>query len=222
MEPLISETKTDTNKPTTPKASKNASVKIAIIVLHIIAIAGAGWYGFSAQKTINDNQKTIKSADAQIESLTNKYSKLLNSLTTTKSSEANSTSTTDATSVLPNASAIENIIASITSGNTAALEGYMASSVNVILAATEAYGAQTPAQAVADITSFIGNPTADTWDFDIAASIVSSYGQGSYGKYFPNNATAGKSTSGKVISFSYDANAKISTVFMATAESLLE
>lgn len=122
--------------------------------------------------------------------------------------------------VAPAYSVLENIQASITSGNTQALEGYMAASVNVILAATEAYGPQTPTQAVTDITSFITGET--DWDFTLPASVLSSYGKGGYGEYFTNIDVVGKSADGKVISFLFDCNADISTVFLSSGEDLLE
>ena len=126
------------------------------------------------------------------------------------------------TLTMPDSVALENIKASITSGNTAALEGYMLPSVNVILAATEAYGAQTPSQAIADVSSFISEDI-NSWDydFDLPASTISQYSQGYYGQYFPVSSLTGKASNGKIISFSFDCDGKISTIFMANSESIL-
>lgn len=127
------------------------------------------------------------------------------------------------TPVAPVASAIENIKASITSGNTAVLEGYMAPSVNVVLAASEGQDPKTPTQAVLAVTDFISSDMA-SWDynFSLPASVLSSYGAGSYKSYFPGSAVVGKASNKKVIAFSFDCNAKISTVFLATSEDLLQ
>lgn len=124
--------------------------------------------------------------------------------------------------VAPVSTVLENIKASITSGNTAALEGYMASSVNVILAATEAYGAQTPSQAIADVSSFISEDI-NSWDFDfdLPAITLNSYNQGLYGEYFPSTALVGKASNDKVVSFSFDCDGKIDTIFMANSDSIL-
>lgn len=125
------------------------------------------------------------------------------------------------TSVKPGVVAIANIKESITSGNTAALEGYMATSVNVIIAASEGVGVSTPAVAVSNITTFIADATAP-WNFELAASVLSSYGQGSYKQYFPSTALVGKSANNKVISFGFDASTKINTVFLSASDSLLK
>lgn len=121
----------------------------------------------------------------------------------------------------PSSTVIENIKASVTSGNTAALEGYMAPTVKVIVAASEGIGDQTPAHAVKDVTDFIGDPTTTTWDFALPAATLEAYGKGDYKTYFPSNAVVGKSNTKHVISFNFDCDGKINTVFEATDASLL-
>ncbi len=188
---------------------------LVLLVVAAIALAGslAFWWRdnlavqFEEQqaKNITSMQNTIKELTKQLEAKTNDSS--------------SSDDSSDCTAVAPDDSAIENIKASVSVGNTQPLEGYMASSVNTILAATEAYGPRTPTQSVGDITSFISG--SSTWDFSLSASVLSSYGQSGYGQYFPNIAIVGKSTDGKVISFSFDCNGDIDEVFMASNELIL-
>lgn len=120
---------------------------------------------------------------------------------------------------LPDEDDLGNIKAAISIGNTEPLQGYMAQTVSVILAASEGIGDRTPMQATLDITNFIDS--AGTWDFNLSASVLSSYGKSFYGQYFPINAVVGKSSNGKIISLSFDENAKINQVFFATAEDVL-
>ena len=115
--------------------------------------------------------------------------------------------------VLPSEDALNKIKASISTGNTQPLEGYMASTVNVVLAASEGLGDRTATQASSDVTDFIDG--AGTWDFSLGALTISSYSKSSYGRYFPDNAVVGKSSGGKVISLSFNEDAKIDQVFMA-------
>jgi len=125
------------------------------------------------------------------------------------------------TEIAPSVTVLNNIKASITSGNTAALEGYMTASVNVILAASEAYGPQTAMQAVGNITSFITDDIS-AWDYNFAlsAATLANYRDGEYSQYFPASALIGKATNGRVISFSFDCNGKIDTVLMSTTDSV--
>ncbi len=182
---------------------------IIIVVLLMIVIGAIGTVAWTTAK------KNASTPPATTNKAATSDSKKQSETATTPSQTA-------CTSKSPSATTIDNIEASITSGNTAALEGYMATSVNVIIAASEGLGAKTSAEAVTSITSFI---TLDTtsWDYDftLSASTLSSYNKGSYSQYFPSNAVVGKASSKKVISFSFDCNAKISTVFLAANEALL-
>jgi cytoskeletal protein RodZ len=190
---------------------------LLILILLGVSVSASYWW---RDKTANEFEKQ---QNTNITSMQKTITSLEKQLVAEKAKNAGTATAnkTVCTAVSPSASVIESIKASITSGNTAALEGYMATSVNVILAATEAYGPQTSAQAVSDITHFISDATSP-WDFALSASILSSYGQGGYSQYFPNIAVVGKSANKKVISFSFDCNAKISTVLLASNENILE
>lgn len=119
----------------------------------------------------------------------------------------------------PTAAVIENIKASITSGNTAALEGYMAAKVNVIFAASEGLGERTASEATGDVTGFIVGAT--TWDFALANPELSGYQSGDYKQYFPANAVVGKSVEKKLISFTFNCDGKISGIFVTTNSDIL-
>ncbi len=196
--------------------------KILLVLLGLILLGGtatgAYWWrdkeakDYAVQKTtelqilrtkVSDLEKQLKDAKAKIPGTIEEVV------------------VTSCTAKQPVAASIENIKASITSGNTAALEGYMAASVNVIFAASDGLGPRTATQAVGDITSFIDDTTVATWSFSIPASELSSYGTGDYEQYFPATAVVGKSSDGKIISFSFDCNGKISTVLMSQSGDIL-
>ncbi|MFA5003837.1 MAG: hypothetical protein WC498_00995 [Candidatus Saccharimonadales bacterium] len=203
------------------KTRGKAIVFGVLILLLLVAAAGGAWWLRDRSAKTTDKQQT-----ATISSLQQTTASLKTQLAAEKAKNAKTSptaSTLACTPKAPGATTISNIEASITSGNTAALEGYMAPSVNVIIAASEGLGAKTPTQAVSAITNFISN-VPSSWDYDFAlpASVLSSYGKGSYSQYFPSNAVVGKATNKKVIAFSFDCNAKISTVFVAADESLLK
>lgn len=201
--------------------------KLILVIVHIIfigimlAVIAYLYVGNTTKDSIIKKQKAeIATLSSQNEVI---KGPVVNSETQSKVSDVvTSTNLTSTVVNNPNETVISNIKASINTANTQPLEGYMATSVNVILAATEAYGVQTQSQAASHIATFIGDPTKITWDFNLGASVISSYGQGSYGQYFPIGATIGKSSDNKVISISYDANGKIYTVFMAANENLLQ
>jgi len=201
---------------------KKKLIRTVLLILLIIVFAGASaaatyWW---RDRVANDSKGK---QDVRIASLEKEKTSLKKQLAVAKASNTTAADQSTCTSKSPTVSVIESIKASITSGNTAALEGYMASSVNVILAASEGIGPSTPAQAVSSISSFITSDI-NSWayDFSLPAAILSSYGSGGYSQYFPNNAVVGKAANGKVISFSFDCNAKISTVFLASSEELLQ
>jgi len=206
------------------KTSKPAKSAFGKIILHIFMIlilgggsaAGAYWW---RDKTANESKATQEASISTLEKAKIDLQKLLDD-EIAKNAEVEPVVCT--VGIAPSATVIESIKASITSGNTAALEGYMAASVNTILAATEAYGPQTPAQSVSSISTFITDDI-NSWDYDFAlsAAIISSYGSGGYEQYFPSDAIVGKSTDGKVISFAFDCDSKIDSVFMAASDELL-
>ncbi|NCQ53849.1 hypothetical protein COV88_00565 [Candidatus Saccharibacteria bacterium CG11_big_fil_rev_8_21_14_0_20_41_19] len=200
---------------TKPKKYVLKAILLIIIVLALAAAAAGAAYMYRDGVAVSaEKQKTD-----EIAALNTKAAGLQTKLDAEIAK--NATTVTAPTSVAPGVAAAANIKASITSGNTAALEGYMATSVNVIIAASEGVGPSTPAVAVSNITTFIADATSP-WNFELAASVLSSYGQGSYDQYFPSTSIVGKSANNKVISFGFDANAKINTVFLSSSDSLLE
>ncbi len=193
-------------------------ILVILIVLSLMVIAASASYLWR-DKTATDAEAKqadeITALQKEIASLSKQKNKV-----NLKDDVAVVTEPTTCTVKAPTATVIESIRASITSGNTAALAGYMAPSVNVILAATEGVGPSTPAVAVSSITSFIKDATSP-WDFALAASVLSKYSASGYKQYFPAIAEVGKSANGKVISFSFDCDGKISTVFMAGSAEML-
>jgi hypothetical protein len=206
-----------------PKQLIRKTFLISVLAVMLLAIFAGVFYCWRDKIASDIESKQRDNVISLEKTITALQERLTGKKTTTAtdSSSSNTNSQANCTAVQPSYSTIENIQASITSGNTAALEGYMASNVNVILAATEGIGNQTPAQAVADITNYISDATSP-WDFSLPASVLSSYGKGEYGQYFPNIDVVGKSANDKVISFMFDCNGKINQVFMAASESLLE
>jgi len=192
-----------------------------LILVMVGTSAGASYWwrnktASEIEKKLNDNvaslQKTVKDLDGKL------------AVEKAKNTESSDNEQTVCTPVAPSDSVIGNIKASITSGDTSALEGYMAAtSVDVTLAGTKSYGEQTPILAVNDISTFLSDDL-NSWDynFSLPTATLNTYKQGSYAKYFPDIAVVGKATNKKVISFSFDCNAKIDTVFLAPSEDLLK
>lgn len=194
---------------------KSASSKIILHIFMILILgggsaAGAYWWRDKTGTEFKDQQAaTITSLESQLVTEKAKTS----GLTVLEDG-------TTCTAVAPAATVIESIKSSITSGNTAALEGYMAASVNYILAASEGIGPTTAASAVSNITSFISDATSP-WDFALSDAVRAGYANGGYEQYFLADSVIGKSADGKVISFSFDCDAKISTVFVAVSDELI-
>lgn len=217
------ETKSIEEKPKVEPTKKTRGKKILLSLLILVLIAaaagGAYWWRDKTAKELEQQQ-----AD-KISSLQKSETSLKKQLADEKAKAKKAAAAADQTACTTqpaSANTISNVKDSITSGNTAALEGYMATSVNVITAGSGAASAKTPTQAVTSITSFI-SPDTTSWDynFSLSASTLSSYGKGSYSKYFPSTAVVGKATNKKVISFSFDCNGKINTVLLASNEALL-
>ena len=220
MENATEPTVTQTPPKPTKKNRSTRFVLFMLVLVLLVMTAGATylWRDSKAKEAEKKQQATI-SALEQAKAV------LETQLAGEQSNQSDTPEVADksaCTPVAPSESAIENIKASITSGNTAVLEGYMASSVNDVLAASEGQPAKTPTQAVLAVTDFISSDTA-SWDYNFAlpASVLSSYGAGSYASYFPNSAVVGKASNKKVISFSFDCDSKISTVFLVTSGDLL-
>ncbi len=211
---------------TEAKKTKKSSLQSIslVLILTIIVVAILGGLAFWWRDRLASEYEAKLSA--RIDSLSSEIVALGKQLNDEKAKNVDSaddedSDTNDCAPILPSDSAIENIKASITVGNTQPLEGYMASSVNVILAATEAYGMQTPTQASLDVADFLPDPTVTTWDFDLPALVLSSYGSGGYGAFFSNNSLVGKSSDNKVISILFDCEGKINTIFMVSNENEL-
>lgn len=209
VEPKVEEPKTPHKKRRLLKP-----VLTALLVLILMGASGAGAY-YWRDVTAKDLDKQ-KSDD--IASYQSKITELEKQLSDAKSSNTNESENV-CTEVAPNATVQTNIKASITSANTAALDGYMASSVKVVMAGTEGYESQSATQAISDISNFLTD-NISSWDYNFAlsAATLANYRQGSYKQYFPSIALIGKATNKQVISFSFDCNGKIDTVFLALDE----
>ena len=214
----LAETPTDqqTQTPEKIKVSRKFPTKkiltvslLVLVMLALLAGAGYGGYYLRGRKTSSENQTVIDALEKKVSNL---------------EKAADSTDTTDTepttdTTVLPTADQLANIEASISSGNTAALEGRMATSVTVVIAASEGMGPRTVTQAIGDLDYVID--LAATWDFSLTAATLDGYAAGDYGQYFPDGALVGKSSEDKVVSFIFDADAKIKTIFMSINSDIL-
>lgn len=200
-------------KPKKPLMRKTAVLLLLVVLIMALAGCLAFWWRDNLANDMNVKQsEEIARLQSVITELNNKQ----------QTDIAQGDDNLDCTIVAPDNDSKENIIASVTSGNTQPLEGHMASIVNVILAATEAYGEQTKTQSALDISDFIGDVTAQTWDFNLSESVINSYKDtNEYGKYFPEILIVGKSSDGKIISFSFDCEGLISTVFMSENDEIL-
>lgn len=206
-EPKIASPTVKTSKKRLP------TKKILMVLLALALLAGAAYGGYWWR------DRDAKTAAARITALENQVADFEAANAATGESNGTDTGSTEATSVQPTTAQLESIKESISSGNTAALESRMADSVLVIIAASEGVGVRTPAQAVGDI-DYVINLTA-TWDFSLSTTTLDDYATGDYAQYFPGGALVGKSTENKVISFIFDADAKINTVFMSVSADLL-
>lgn len=201
----------------TVKTSKKKlpTKQILMVLGALLLLAGAAYGGYwwrdKDAKTDNDAQ------EAKITKLQDRVAEL----------EVGDGSTTDITAieettdtaVQPTAAQMASIQESISSGNTAALQGRMADSVTVVIAASEGLSARTEDQAIGDL-DYVIDLTA-TWDFALSAAKLADYADGDYAQYFPEGALVGLSSEDKVVSFIFDGNAKIKTVFMSTSSDLL-
>ncbi|MEI6850541.1 MAG: hypothetical protein WCK26_01075 [Candidatus Saccharibacteria bacterium] len=202
---------------TVKKSNTKKILIISVAVVLVVTVAGLHWWLY---KTDTDADKK---QDDKILSLEKSNSSLTSQLAEEKLKNKvvlDGPEITLCPNLVIGTSLSDNVQASITSGNTAALEGYMADSVNVILAATEGIGPSTPTAAVSAITSFISDATSP-WNFALPAATLTKYSSGGYTQYFPTNAEVGKSANGKVISFKFNCDSKIETVFMSVSDELL-
>lgn len=216
-EPLVQSPSgaTPTEQKETPekiKVSRKFPAKKLLMVLAslvLLAAAAYGGYYLRGRKTSSENQTVIDALEKKVSNLE-------------KAADATDPTDTEPatdTTVLPTADQLENIEASISSGNTAALEGRMATTVTVVIAASEGMGPRTITQAIGDLDYVVD--LAATWDFNLSAATLDSYAAGDYAQYFPDGALVGKSSTGKVVSFIFDASAKIKTIFMSVNADIL-
>jgi len=196
-------------------------ILLFLLVVILIAAAAAGAYLWRDKEAKAFEQTQANDISSLKSELTQVNKKLVNALAENSATGNLCTTDIECTSIAPNAATIENIKASITSSNLAALEGYMASSVTVALAGSSTVSLVKPTQAISDIAAFTADVTLP-WNFSITSTILNSYAEGSFGTYFTDISVVGKSANSKVISISFDCDGKISTVFMASKESLLE
>lgn len=189
--------------------------KILMVLLGLLLLAGSAYGGYwyrdrSAKKDSDEHHSEIEALEKKVEEL---------EAADETSTEATDSEVTAETSVSPTADQLANIEDSISSGNTAALEGRMATSVNVVIAASEGLGARTITQAIGDLDYVIDLNA--TWDFSLSAATLDGYAAGDYAQYFPDGALVGKSSEDKVVSFIFDADAKIKTIFMSVNSDIL-
>lgn len=194
-------------------------IGLVILVVVLMAASAGGAYWWRDNRAANES----KTQTTTINSLTKDKQDLQKQVADLKAAASTATTVQPSTCTpkAPDATTIENIEASITSGNTAALEGYMAATVQDVYAASDTIPAGTAAASVNDITSFVSDQITGVWSFPVSVSSLATYRAGSYGKYFPTIAVVGGSTRHRVISFSFDCNGKINTVFMAADDSVL-
>lgn len=184
--------------------NQNGDISILLIILIIILlILGVGFYVWQR----NDDDS---SGDGPVATATE---------TTEETAEEEATEPAEPICTEPSSEQVENIKASITSGNTAAMEAYFTNPVKVILAASGGVGDRTPAEAVGDITSFISGTSG--WDFALPAATIGGYQSSGYATYFPANAVVGKDSSTKLISFSFNCDGDVNVVFESGQEQFI-
>ncbi len=203
------------DKPKKIKKERNILKKVMLVLLALILLAGSAYAGYYYRDMQADQE--IADKNTQINVLNQEKSDLQKQLD--DANAKNAAAEEAPAEEQPSESDLENIEASITSGNTAALEGYMASKVNVILAASECCGSRTPAQAVADI-AYVESGT-DPWDFSLPQAKLDGYAGGDYAQYFPEDALVGVSANDYIISFTFNDAGEISGVFMANSTDML-
>lgn len=192
------------------KRSALSTTLIVLLVISLIAIAAFGGYMFRDKTAADLNAQQ----SSEIDSLKTEKTNLSKQL-------ADKTAEFDADSFIsPATTIIDSIKSSITSKNTAALEGYMSKSVIAIDGSSfNSTGDTTVTQVVSRITNFIKDATTP-WDFDLSDTLKDSYSKIDY--KMSNNLIIGKSANGKIISFTFDSNGKVSSVLLAANENLLK
>ena len=112
----------------------------------------------------------------------------------------------------PSAADIENIKASIITGNTQALVSHFTKPVMVILAASDGIGPSTPDEAAVFLAQRLGDKSG--WNFNPTEAQLASWRATFYEQYFPVGALVGFDAEGDKISFTFTGT-QISTVFVS-------
>ena len=96
----------------------------------------------------------------------------------------------------------------------------MASSVDLVPAASEPSMGLSATAAVKSLDYF--QSAKQPWDFNLSASVLSSYGKSAYyGTYFGENTLVGRSSDGMAVSFHFNGSGKIDRIFILASEDLL-
>lgn len=178
---------------------------VSIILIAAAGVVGYLWRDSSAVKQANEDTQEISDLQKKIQSLEADIKKIGSS-----GGDDSSKPKTDVRALAVDA---------VTTKNYEPLQPYLADTVNVILAASEGVGPRTPDQAVVDM-EYLNAGTAP-WDFELDGTILSDYRSGDYAAYFPVSALVGKAANGYVVSFSFNADGEISTIFMSVSDDIL-
>lgn len=112
-----------------------------------------------------------------------------------------------------------NIKAALNSKRTDLFASYVAETTHFTLAASEKDDDESPDQIVASLA--ITQDARSPWNFAIDDGILDNYRAGPYGSHFKDASYVGKSVSGMIISFNFNCQGVIESIFVAPDESLL-
>ena len=191
------------------KIPTGSNMMLLLGILVVLLLAAGGYYGWQAWPRSQQQEESSSQTPTPVPTDTSSAEETAEPATTPASS----------TPVTISAALRENIEAAINTMNTAALEGYMTDPITVVLAASEKGQPVTPTQAVIDL-DYLSGATAP-WDWDLSEATLTSYKNGFYGQYFPDNSVVGKSANDYVVSFTVNSSNKISTVFITGSADLL-
>ena len=197
-----------------PEPTKKSGGKLKgflIAVLFLLIGAGAGYY--YADMKAQDELDAVK---AEVVAVKAEKLKLEKDLADAKKA---SEKTTTVVSTELTQTQIDNIIASVGSGNYAAIQSYLADPVKVVIAASEFSKDLTPVKAIAELKYL--DSAKDPWDFNLPATTIDKYKTGDYKQYFTGEVLVGKASDGKVVAFTINSSGKISTIFMSSSDTIL-
>jgi hypothetical protein len=191
---------------------KGGKLKVFLVALLFLAIgAGAGYY-YADMKA----QEELDSVKQEVVAVKAEKAKLEKDLADSK--EAAKKTTVVASKEVTQAQ-IDNIIASVGSGNYAAIQQYLADPVKVVIAASEFSKDLTSVKALVELKYL--DSAKDPWNFELPEATLTTYKNGDYKTYFVGETVVGKSTDGKVVAFGFNDEAKIDTIFMAASADIL-